>query len=393
MGKKSGRSPSAAKHVCIIYDCLFPYTIGGAERWYRVFAERLVREGHRVTYLTLQQWDDANRPKIEGVEVVAVGPRLDLYRGGNRRIWPPLRFGWGVFLHMLYNARRYSHVHLASFPYFSLLAVGLLKPFARYSLGVDWFEVWSRDYWRGYLGFFGGWLGWAVQRICSVLPQQAFVFSRLHQQRLLAFRREATLLSGLYSGADHLPIAQTNPPTFIYAGRMIPEKRVPFLIDAFALVHAQRPDLKMRLFGNGPDRSVVAKRIGDLGLEDAVTLSGFVEQGELDAALAGALAIVQPSMREGYGMVVVEANARGVPAIVVEAEDNAAVELIQQGVNGEIAAANRASLAEAMLKVATHSESYRVSAKRWFAENRTHFSAEMSINQVLQQCNLVLYSS
>ena len=48
--------------VCVVYDCLFPYTVGGAERWYRNLAERLAAEGHEVTYLTLRQWDRGERP-------------------------------------------------------------------------------------------------------------------------------------------------------------------------------------------------------------------------------------------------------------------------------------------------------------------------------------------
>jgi len=47
--------------ICIVYDCLFPYTIGGGERWYRNLAERLAHEGHEVTYLTLRQWDRGER--------------------------------------------------------------------------------------------------------------------------------------------------------------------------------------------------------------------------------------------------------------------------------------------------------------------------------------------
>src|SRR5262245_14907411 len=43
--------------VCIVYDCLYPYTIGGAERWYRSLAERLAATGAEVTYLTLRQWE------------------------------------------------------------------------------------------------------------------------------------------------------------------------------------------------------------------------------------------------------------------------------------------------------------------------------------------------
>jgi hypothetical protein len=46
----------ARMRICLVYDCLYPHTVGGAERWYRDVAERLAAEGHEVTYLTLRQW-------------------------------------------------------------------------------------------------------------------------------------------------------------------------------------------------------------------------------------------------------------------------------------------------------------------------------------------------
>src|SRR5580658_10033987 len=136
--------------VCLVYDCLFPYTVGGAERWYRNLAERLAEEGHEVTYLTLRQWDrGASLDLDERIRVVSAGPRMALYTaGGRRRIIPPLRFGIGVLWHLLRNGRRYEVVHTCSFPYFSLLAAALVRPVWRFGLVVDWFEVWSRHYWR-----------------------------------------------------------------------------------------------------------------------------------------------------------------------------------------------------------------------------------------------------
>ena len=85
----------------------------------------------------------------ERVRVVTAGPRMALYTpGGRRRILPPLVFGLGVFLHLLRHGRRYDVVHTCSFPYFSLLAAALLRPLMGFELVVDWFEVWSRSYWR-----------------------------------------------------------------------------------------------------------------------------------------------------------------------------------------------------------------------------------------------------
>src|SRR5690242_7303600 len=133
--------------VCIVYDCLFPHTVGGAERWYRNLTERLADDGHEVTYLTLRQWDRGEDPGVRGVRVRAVGPRMELYAGpGRRRVMPPLVFGAGVLWHLLRQGRRYDVVHTASFPYFSLLAAALARVPLRFRVVVDWHEVWTRAY-------------------------------------------------------------------------------------------------------------------------------------------------------------------------------------------------------------------------------------------------------
>ncbi|MGN6187700.1 MAG: glycosyltransferase, partial [Conexibacter sp.] len=148
--------------ICLVYDCLFPHTVGGAERWYRNLGERLAGEGHEVTYVTLRQWDRGVDPGVPGVDVRAVGPQMPLYvsdASGRRRILPPLVFGVGVLLHLLRHGRRYDVVHTASFPYFSLLAAGLVRPLHSFALVVDWHEHWSPAYWREYLGPLAGRVG------------------------------------------------------------------------------------------------------------------------------------------------------------------------------------------------------------------------------------------
>src|SRR2546421_484000 len=57
--------------ICLVFDCLYPYTVGGAERWYRNLAERLAAAGHDVTYLTLPQWERGEHASVPGVEVIA----------------------------------------------------------------------------------------------------------------------------------------------------------------------------------------------------------------------------------------------------------------------------------------------------------------------------------
>jgi glycosyltransferase involved in cell wall biosynthesis len=376
--------------ICLIYDCLFPYTVGGAERWYRNLAERLVAEGHEVTYLTLRQWERGERLDLDPrVRVLCAGPRMALYTvppAPRRRVLPPLVFGAGVLWHLLRHGRRYDVVHTASFPYFSLLAAGLARPLGRFGLVVDWHEVWSREYWLEYLGRLGGRVGHAVQLLCARLPQRAFCFSRLHAGRLVeeGLRGEVTVLEGEYAGSLDAPAAVPAEPLVVFAGRMIPEKRAPLGVAGVAAAARRIPGLRGVFFGDGPERQAVLDAIAEHGAGESISAPGFVDAEHLSATLAGALCMLLPSQREGYGMVVVEASAHAVPAIVVAAPDNAAVELVAEGVNGTIAAeADADAIADAIVRVHEAGMAMRESTARWFAQNSERLSLKSSLRQVL----------
>jgi len=375
--------------VCLVYDCLFPHTVGGAERWYRNLGERLAADGHEVTYLTLRQWDRGVDPGVAGVDVRVVGPRMPLYvsdASGRRRILPPLVFGLGVLWHLLLHGRRYDAVHTASFPYFSLLAAAVAKPIGRYAIVVDWHEVWSRAYWREYLGRAGGAVGGLVQRLCARVPQRAFCFSRLHAARLRGegLRGEPTVLSGEYVGSQERPEPAPARPVVVFAGRHIPEKRVPALLPALAQAREAAPELRAEIYGDGPERPRVLAEIERLRLGDTVEAPGFVEHARVEEALRTALCMVLPSSREGYGLVVVEAAARGTPSVVVAGEDNAATELIDDGENGFVAAsASPQDLAAAILRAWESGPALREATADWFGRNAERLSLEHSLETVL----------
>jgi len=372
--------------ICLVYDCLYPHTVGGAERWYRALSERLARDGHEVTYLTLRQWPHGEEPGVEGVHVLAVGPRMRLYDStGKRRVVPPLAFGAGVLAHLLGRGGRYDVVHTASFPYFSVLAVAVARAVHRFQLVVDWHEVWTGDYWRRYVGRFAGSLGFGVQRLCLRIRQDAFCFSELNLERLKAqgVRAEPERLPGLYAG----PLSPGEPasaePVVLFAGRHIPEKRVPLLVPALALARKQAPDLRGALLGDGPERGLVLRAIAEHGLEGAVSAPGFVDAHELEDNLRRALCLVLPSRREGYGMVVVEAAAAGTPSIVARAAESAATELIEEGENGFVAeSVAPEALADAILRVRDEGQALRERTAAWFRRNADSLSLERSLDAV-----------
>jgi len=377
--------------ICVVYDCLFPYTVGGGERWYRNLAERLAEEGHEVTYLTLRQWHRGETPELAGgrARVVRVGPRMDLYTDdGRRRILPPLVFGLGVLAHLLVRGRRYDVVHACAFPYFSLLAAAVARPVGRYELEVDWFEVWSDSYWREYLGGAGGRVGALVQRMCARVRQRAFCFSRLHARRLReeGLRGEVTVLRGLCTGTvEHDVAPRQADDVVLFAARMIPEKQAPLAVSAIAIARGRIEGLRGMLLGDGPEREAVRATIAEHGLGEVVSAPGFAAAETVDAEMRRALCLLSPSTREGYGMVVVEAAARGTPSIVVAGPDNAAVELIEEGVNGFVcASSDPREMANTIVRVHEAGTALRESTARWFAAHAHELALESSLQSVLE---------
>ena len=168
--------------IAIVYDCLYPHTVGGAERWYRDARGAAARAGTRSPIsrgASGRREDPGPRSRRRGQ------PAAPLYTAsGRRRIWPPLRFGLGVFWHLLRHGGRYDVVHSARSRTSRCSAPGSRCGCAgERRLVVDWFEVWSRDYWIEYLGPVGGRIGHAVQRLCVAAPRS--------QLRLLAPARAA----------------------------------------------------------------------------------------------------------------------------------------------------------------------------------------------------------
>jgi glycosyltransferase involved in cell wall biosynthesis len=119
------------------------------------------------------------------------------------------------------------------------------------------------------------------------------------------------------------------------------------------------------------------------GLDGAIEAPGFVGRDRVDRALRHALCMVLPSRREGYGLVVVEAAARGTPSVVVRDPDNAATELVEDGENGFIAAsASPEDLAAAIERVADAGPELRERTAAWFARNERRLSLESSLDQL-----------
>lgn len=370
--------------ICLVYDHLYPATVGGGERWMHDLALALAREGNEVTYLTMQHWT-GSPPVLQGVRVVGLIPAGSIYGDDRRTLGPPVRFGIAVARFLLRHGGEFDVVHTAAFPYFPLLAAALVRRRHGYRLVADWYEVWTRAYWRRYAGRMAGTVGWLIQRRCARLPHRAFCISHLTDRRLLeeGFTGEHSVLPGLYAGPIDPMLGGEREPLVVFAGRHVKEKRVPLLVRGFAAARHAHPDLRLELYGDGPHRSRAEEVAAELGLGGAVSFLGRRPQADVERAFARASCVATASEREGYGLIIVEAAARGTPSVVVAGPDNASVELIQDGVNGAVAVEpTPEALGRSIAAIIDGREALRESTRRWFVDNASDLRLERSLDLV-----------
>ncbi|NKY10647.1 glycosyltransferase [Cellulomonas hominis] len=380
--------------IAVAFDCFFPLSTGGGERQYRLFAESFRAAGWEVDYLTRRQWPGA-APQDPAMLVVPVSGRGDLYdSSGARRLWPAVTYAWGLGRHLLRTRGRYDAVLVSALPVLNVLAARLALLGSRTAFCADFLEVWTPQQWRQYSGRVVGSVAALLQRVAVRVSPMVSAHSGMNGARLAdeGARRPPVVSPGLIHGVGtaRFAAAATRPPTVVYVGRHIPDKQVEAIPAAVAHARRSVPDLRAVVLGDGQQRRAVRDEVARLGLEDVVSLPGFVAQEVLDEALRDAAVLVNPSRREGYGLVVVEACAVGTPVVLVRAPDNAAVELVEEGVNGFVAdSVEPTVLGDAIVAAVEAGPALRASARAWFERAAVERTADRAARQLLERLTAV----
>jgi glycosyltransferase involved in cell wall biosynthesis len=103
---------------------------------------------------------------------------------------------------------------------------------------------------------------------------------------------------------------------FAFAGRFVPEKGIPILLEAARILRDEGQKFEVLLIGDGPERTKVEAQIARDGLENCVRITGFLQDAELAAALGEVQVVVMPSVwEETAGLSAIEQMMRGRPVI------------------------------------------------------------------------------
>ena len=131
-----------------------------------------------------------------------------------------------------------------------------------------------------------------------------------------------------------LPLRKPNLFTFVFIGRVVRDKGIDELVEAFSLLHSEHPQTRLILVGRAEDNLDPVSPNTRRTIASHPAIEAVGNQSDVRPWLAASDALVFPSYREGFPNVVIEAGALDLPSIVTDI--NGSREIIVHGQNGII---------------------------------------------------------
>ncbi len=286
-------------------------------------ATALMNQGNEITIITMHSPGLPIKDKIKEVPIWRLRyateskERLDLTRAGIPAAW---RSSWttGFFLvklllaftsYLIKNGKNYDLLH-ANWTIAGLAAV-LSKPFHRRPviLTLHGSEVYATQKVWG-LRKITRW----ILNICD----HVICVSNALKDEVVALGVSETKITVIPNGVytlDSLPQNQAKGQTILFVGSLTEQKGVKYLLEAFADVNRSFKNSRLRIVGEGPELKNLRAQVQRLKLQEKVIFEGVLAHSKVAEVMQTSSMFVLPSVNEGFGVVLLESLANGLPAI------------------------------------------------------------------------------
>jgi glycosyltransferase involved in cell wall biosynthesis len=178
-------------------------------------------------------------------------------------------------------------------------------------------------------------------------------------------------------------------PTYLFAGRLAPEKGIYDLLEAFRRIHERLPKATLVIAGSGSEKDSLQSQASRWGLEESIIFLGNQSPEQLGTLFENSTALVLPSHREPWGLVVNESLSYGCP-VVVSSICGCTPELVQEAITGYVfPSSNIETLFASMLQVIELSKNRIDTAKRCI-EVVSHYTPQRAASEILRGCQNIL---
>ncbi|MFA7327216.1 MAG: glycosyltransferase family 4 protein [Candidatus Kapaibacterium sp.] len=187
-----------------------------------------------------------------------------------------------------------------------------------------------------------------------------------------------------------MAVVPKNPNfTITYFGRLKKYKSVDNMFDAFEILHKKYPDIRLEIIGRGDYRPKLEELASKGGYSDKVKFHGFVTDEQKVDLLGKAHVVVNTSMKEGWGITNIEANACGTP--IISADSPGLRDSVKVGLSGDLYEyGNVPELTQKLEELITNPELLQklsAGAVEWAKE----FSWDKSANEMMREIDKIVY--
>ncbi len=189
----------------------------------------------------------------------------------------------------------------------------------------------------------------------------------------------SALIEKANQNANHPWLLEKTTPVLLAAGRLSSQKNFPLLLRGFAAAYKERPDMRLIILGEGPERQDLEKVASELGITDAISIPGFNENPY--AFFSKADIFVLSSDFEGLPTVLIEALASGCSVVSTDCPSGPD-EILEGGKYGIlIPVGDVEALKSAILDVLSDPEAAEKRTKDFQAHKMHEFSADNAIKE------------
>jgi len=142
--------------------------------------------------------------------------------------------------------------------------------------------------------------------------------TRAEMRRELRLRGPVHIVPNGVDAPQPSSMVRSPSPSIALVTRLVPHKQIGHLVEVVPELLRRWPDLQVNIAGTGTGHQALIEQVRQLGLEKTVTLPGRVSEQTKSDLLSQAWLTVAPSMAEGWGLTVIEANAVGTPAVAYD---------------------------------------------------------------------------
>ena len=367
--------------IAFVYDAVYPWVKGGAEKRIYELGKRLSTKGHEVHIFGIKWWEGEDTIEYEGMTLHGVCKAMELYKNGRRSISEALIFSAKLFSHL--KREKMDLIDVSVFPYFPCFTTTIISILKKTPSVFTWHEVWG-DYWYEYFGKIG-FFGKVIEKSVSKISVKNIAVSDWTKKRLETLRIPEEKIIVIPNGIDlemingiesegGITYAGLDRKIYdvIFVGRLIKEKNVDALVKAVVLLKVDFPDIRCCIVGEGPEKADLMELVKELKVCENFEFIGFQEYSALIGKVKASKVLVLPSSREGFGMIVIEACACGVPVVTVEERYNAAQELVDDGINGFVVKLDANEIKVSIKKIIQEDIDYKKTVERAFCEAKKY---------------------